>query len=72
MGDVKDNMKAALGTLLGRAQACGAVRGDVDAEQVMSLVGGTCMAASAGWHHVDVDGLLEIIFAGLRAQPTPT
>lgn len=70
MGPVKDRMKCAIGELLRRAQEVGAVRADVDVEQVMSLVGGTCMAASMNMAQpVDVMGLLEIIFAGLRAQP---
>lgn len=63
--DVKEELRDALDTLLRRAQAADAVRADVTAPTVMSLVGATCQAAehaSAAPAH----DLLAIICDGLR------
>jgi len=65
--DVKEGLHDALGTLLRRAQSVGAVRPDVTAMMVMSLVGATCQAtAHATTAHAG--DLLAIICDGLRPQ----
>jgi len=64
--DAKAEMVAAIGVLLERAQAVGAVRSDVTAEVVMSLVGGCCMAVDHA-HPGDPGVLLAIVSDGLRA-----
>ncbi|MGD0748992.1 MAG: TetR/AcrR family transcriptional regulator [Acidimicrobiales bacterium] len=64
---VKDELRDAVGVLLQRAQAVGAVRPDVTAAMVVSLVGATCQAAA----HTDVTpacDLLGIVCDGLRPQ----
>jgi AcrR family transcriptional regulator len=65
--ETKAEMVAALGVLLERAQAAGAVRPDVTEEVVMSLVGGCCLAADRP-HAVDSTALLAIICDGLRVE----
>ncbi len=65
--EVKDGLREAVGVLLERAQSVGAVRPDVTAAMVVSLVGGTCQAAS----HTDATpagDLLGIVCDGLRPQ----
>jgi len=65
--DVKDGLREAIDVLLRRAQAVGAVRPDVTAATVMSLVGATCQAAA----HTDAapaGDLLGIVCDGLRPQ----
>jgi AcrR family transcriptional regulator len=64
--DVKEALSVAMDTLLRRAQCAGAVRADVTALMVMSLVGATCQASS---HHggAPAGDLLAIICDGLRA-----
>ena len=66
---VKDELRAAVGELLGRAQEAGAVRADVTPDMVMALVGATCQAAA----NDDCSGtdLLTIVCDGLRVQPRP-
>jgi AcrR family transcriptional regulator len=66
--DVKAELKATLGELLERAQRAGAVRADVTGEVVLSLIGGTCMAADRPSNALPAD-MLAIICDGLRAQP---
>ena len=56
-----------MGTLLRRAQSVGAVRPDVTALMVMSLVGATCQAAAHATAAPARD-LLAIICDGLRPQ----
>jgi AcrR family transcriptional regulator len=67
--DAKTELQIGIQELLGRAQRAGAVRPDVTGEVVMSLVGGTCMAADRPGH-ADPSALLAIICDGLRAAPT--
>ncbi len=45
--EVKDELREAVGVLLQRAQAVGAVRPDVTAAMVVALVGATCQAGRA-------------------------
>ena len=62
---VKRAMSDAVGVLLERAQTAGAVRCDVTATTVVSLVGATCQATQhAG--PAGSEGLLSIICDGLR------
>ncbi len=65
--DVKEGLHDALGTLLRRAQSVGAVRPDVTATMVMSLVGATCQAAAHA-AAAPASDLLAIICDGLRPQ----
>lgn len=65
--EVKDGYRDAVEVLLQRAQSVGAVRSDVTATMVVSLVGGTCQAAA----HADASpagDLLGIVCDGLRTQ----
>jgi AcrR family transcriptional regulator len=64
---VKDALREAIGVLLARAQAVGAVRQDVTPAAVLSLVGATCQASV----HADsapACDLLAIVCDGLRVQ----
>ena len=64
---VKDALRDAVGVLLERAQAVGAVRQDVTPGAVVSLVGATCQAAAHGGGPPACD-LLSIVCDGLRPQ----
>jgi len=64
---VKDELRAAVGELLRRAQEAGAVRPDVTADMVMALVGATCQAAAHD--SCPSADLLTIVCDGLRTQP---
>jgi AcrR family transcriptional regulator len=69
--DAKEDLQNAVADLLRAAQAAGAVRDDVTGAVVLSLVGGTCMAAEG--HHQEAAplDLLQIICDGLRtAEPS--
>jgi AcrR family transcriptional regulator len=65
--EVKEGLRDAVGVLLERAQSVGAVRADVTATMVVSLVGATCQAAA---HSAAVPAcdLLGIVCDGLRPQ----
>jgi len=67
--EVKDELREAVGVLLQRAQAVGAVRPDVTAAMVVALVGATCQAAA---HSVGAPAgdVLAIVCDGLRPQAT--
>ena len=65
--EVKEGLRAAIGVLLERAQAVGAVRPDVEASTVMSLAGATCQAAAHTGGAPACD-LLGIVCDGLRPQ----
>jgi len=59
-----------LAVLLERAQAAGAVRGDVGAADVLTLVMGTVGAADGhGAGPPERNRLLAVIFDGLRLRP---
>jgi AcrR family transcriptional regulator len=67
---VKQGLHEAIGVLLERAQSAGAVRRDVTATAVLSLIGATCQATA----HTDdapVCDLLTIVCDGLRVQGAP-
>ena len=67
--EVKDELREAVGVLLQRAQAVGAVRPDVTAPMVVALVGATCQAAA---HSVGAPAgdMLAIVCDGLRPPGT--
>lgn len=67
MAPLKDEVRESLGVLLARAQAVGAVRPDVTANVVMTLVMATCQASvhQGGAPTADV---LGVVFDGLRAR----
>ena len=67
LAPLKDQVREALGVLLERAQAVGAVRQDVTPGAVVSLVGATCQAAAHGGGPPACD-LLSIVCDGLRPQ----
>jgi AcrR family transcriptional regulator len=63
-----EELQREVGTLLQRAQACGAARSDVDASDLIALVSGACMAAE---HQACTDGarkLTGILCDGLRSH----
>jgi AcrR family transcriptional regulator len=66
---VKDDLREAVGVLLTRAQAVGAVRQDVTPTGVVSLIGATCQAAAHTGGAPGCD-LLAIVCDGLRPQGT--
>ena len=68
--DAKEDLQKAVTDLLRAAQAAGAVRDDVSGAVVLSLVGGTCIAAEG--HHQEAAplDLLQIICDGLRTAET--
>jgi AcrR family transcriptional regulator len=63
--EVKEGLRDAVGVLLQRAQAAGAVRRDVTPEAVVSLVGATCQAGAHAGGPPACD-LLAIVCDGLR------
>jgi AcrR family transcriptional regulator len=64
---VKDELRQAVGVLLRRAQEVGAVRPDVTATMVVSLVGATCQASAHAGAAPACD-MLAIVCDGLRPQ----
>jgi AcrR family transcriptional regulator len=67
---IKQRMKRALAVLLERAQTAGAVRGDVGAADVLTLVMGTVGSADRhGAGPPERNRLLAVIFDGLRLRP---
>jgi AcrR family transcriptional regulator len=66
---VKEELRQAVGVLLERAQAAGAVRADVSPAAVVSLVGATCHAVAGHSDEAPAYDLLAIVCDGLRAAP---
>jgi AcrR family transcriptional regulator len=64
---VKDALRDAVEVLLQRAQSVDAVRSDVTADSVMSLIGATCEVAAYGPTGPPAD-LLAIVCDGLRPR----
>ena len=64
---VKGDLNDAIGVLLQRAQAVGAVRPDVQPDAVLALLGATCQASAHSVAAPALD-LLTIVCDGLRAQ----
>lgn len=68
---LKQRMARGLGVLLKRAQSAGAVRGDVGAADVLTLIMGTVGAAERhGAGPTERNRLLSVIFDGLRPSST--
>ncbi|GII62408.1 putative transcriptional regulatory protein TetR [Sphaerisporangium krabiense] len=62
-----ETLRDAIGTLLARAQAAGAVRADVRPDEVLALLTGVCQGAvHAAWPPDLQRRVLAIVFAGLR------
>jgi AcrR family transcriptional regulator len=61
----RERIGAAVGRVLERAQAAGAVRADIDATDLMQLVGGMCMARTGTAEQNE--RLLCVVLEGLRA-----
>ena len=68
----KQDLEAAVADLLAAAQRSGAVRADVTSEVVLSLVGGTCVAADGHHKAAPPLALLRIICDGLSAPERST
>jgi AcrR family transcriptional regulator len=65
--EMVDELKRGIDILIVRAKAVTAVRYDVTADEVMSLISGTCMAArQAGLDDVSCQRMVDIVCAGLR------
>ncbi len=67
VGDTKQKLQEGIGDLLRAAQDAGAVRTDVTADVVFSLVGATCMAGDHPNSAAPCD-MLPIVCDGLRAN----
>jgi AcrR family transcriptional regulator len=64
---VGQELRRAFGTLLTRAQQAGAVRDDVNLDQVMAVLVGVCLAAEQGYLHRGLQApALAVVFDGLR------
>jgi AcrR family transcriptional regulator len=73
MGDVSQEMKTNMETLIARAQAAGAVRDDVGADELLGLVVATCTTGKL--HGLDDAGrrrMIGVVFDGLRRKPEGT
>lgn len=64
MPELSARLRAALGALLARARATGAVRADIDVAELLALVAGVVTAAEQTG--ADPSKLLAIVIAGLR------
>jgi AcrR family transcriptional regulator len=68
-GGIFERTHRGVAVLLSRAQAAGAVRADVDVDELFALVQGTCAAASqAGRDAASTRRLLSVLLAGLRPE----
>jgi AcrR family transcriptional regulator len=75
--EAKKDLEAATTALLHAAQRAGAVRPDVSAALVLSLIGATCMAADRPHPEVSPNEMLTVVCDGLRtargdSPPQPT
>jgi AcrR family transcriptional regulator len=62
----REKIAGAVGTVLARAQAAGVARTDLDAADLMQLVGGMCMARNADL--AQNERLLTFLLDGIRAR----
>ena len=69
-GQVKARLFGALAELLSRAQAAGAVRTDVDTEDVIGLLAASCITTDREGGAAAAQRRLGIIFDGLRPPPS--
>jgi AcrR family transcriptional regulator len=63
----RERIHTATGAVLARAQAAGVARPDIDAVELMQLVGGMCMAKGATLEQNE--RLLTFVLDGVRARP---
>jgi AcrR family transcriptional regulator len=69
--EMVDDLKRGIDVLVAHAKAVGAVRPDVTADEVMSLISGTCMAArQAGLDDASCQRMVDIVCDGMRL-PAP-
>lgn len=65
--EMVEDLKRGLDTLVGRAKLVDAVRPDVTADEVMSLISGTCMAArQSGLDDASCQRMIDVVCDGLR------
>jgi AcrR family transcriptional regulator len=70
-GGTFDRLRGLVDVLMVRAQQVGAVRDDVDADELFVLVHGTCGAAvQAGRDRASLRRILSVLCAGLRPEAT--
>ncbi|HYA45126.1 MAG TPA: TetR family transcriptional regulator [Acidimicrobiales bacterium] len=65
--DIRERLEEAFAGLLHRAQAVGAIRGDIEPEEVVTLLMATCMAAKRR-PDASTQRLVSVIHDGLRAR----
>jgi AcrR family transcriptional regulator len=72
MDGIGEDMRHAVGVLLGRAQQAGAVRPDLCMPELMAILTAVCMAAEhSQWDAPLRARTLTVVFDGLRTQPEP-
>jgi AcrR family transcriptional regulator len=65
--EMVDDLKQGIDVLVGHAKAVGAIRPDITADEVMSLVSGTCMAArQARLDDASCQRMVQIVCDGMR------
>jgi hypothetical protein len=66
--EMVEDLKRGIDVLVGNAKTVAAVRPDVTADEVMSLISGTCMAArQAGLDDASCQRMVDIVCDGMRA-----
>jgi AcrR family transcriptional regulator len=68
LAEARDQVRDAIGELLARAQAAGAARHDVDANDVITLLGTIFLAAQRQGNNTVPPGILAVIMDGLRSR----
>ena len=68
MGDVHSQLLGAMGTLLTRAQATGAVRRDLEVPELIGLLAGTSKAVEYAHSPAARSRILEVVLDGLRPR----
>jgi AcrR family transcriptional regulator len=69
--EMVEDLKRGIDTLVVHAKAVAAVRPDVTADEVMSLISGTCMAArQAGLDDASCQRMVDIVCDGMRMPAT--
>jgi AcrR family transcriptional regulator len=65
--EMVEDMKRGIDVLVVRAKTVGAIRPDITADEVMSLISGTCMAArQAGFDDASCQRMVDIVCDGMR------
>ena len=69
--EMVEDLKRGIGMLVARAKTAGAIRPDITADEVMSLISGTCMAArQAGLDDASCQRMVEIVCDGMAPAAT--